>query len=129
MPEIFRFYLEYIAFTKIKNWLYDQIIISRVSSNVTKIFIKAKSTEGCLMSDTSKVNQVFCNPCFVIFYSLVHEYDHQKLAYIRRSLKGFITFYYQINLTEVYGGYVTLGGTSPNVFWTMLRVAFFYIFI
>ena len=64
----------------------------------------------------ANVNQVFCNPCFVIFYTLVHEYDHQKLAYIHRSLKGFISFYYQINLTEGYGGCTILGGTSPIVF-------------
>ena len=64
----------------------------------------------------ANVNQVFCNPCFVIFYTLAHEYDHQKLAYIHRSLKGFISFYYQINLTEGYGGCTVLGGTSPIVF-------------
>lgn len=45
----------YTAFTKIKNWLYNQITISSVSPNATKILITGEYSEVCLMFDASKL--------------------------------------------------------------------------
>lgn len=96
----------YIAFTKIKNWFYNQITVSSITSNVTKVFIKGNHSEVCLTSDA---NKLLVRDFFVLCWSLAYEHNHQELAEMQRSFENII-----VKLTSF--GLHSSRGTSHVVF-------------